>query len=329
MPSRNDACPCGSGVKYKRCCHERLGTVASELRARDEVLGDLTAWLRDEHEETLHQANSETTLIRLLRGPIGRNMSLIWALNDYVPMDGGPPVMARYAERPGLGLPARAIAYGLAQARLDVYRVGSTVAGLGIEIEQLAGGPAVLVACKDGLEPVQNGEILVVRVVHATTMPTVWGFAARFPVESERRWNARYATLPTDRAEAALAVLSFHPDDAAEPIRDEIELHTLSWSIDDDEPVLELLSQDDLWENLGEAMPSSWAYAWLAEASAGVIDLGGWREHVGEVEVARLIVGERDLTLVSADRALLREIATHLEASHRGLIVASPDALAA
>ena len=187
----------------------------------------------------------------------------------------------------------------------------------------------MLVACKDGIEPVQVGEILVARVVHATTMPTVWGFGARFPAESERRWKARLATLPTDRAEAALAVLSFHPDDAAEPIRDEIELHTMSWSIDDDEAVLEVLSQDDLWENLGEAMPNGWAYAWLAEASVGVIDLDGWHEHVGEIEVARLIVGERVLTLVSADRVLLGEIATHLEVSHRGLIVASPDALAA
>ena len=210
-----------------------------------------------------------------------------------------------------------------------MYRVCSTVPGLGIEIEQLAGGPAVLVACKDGLEPVQIGEILVVRVVHATTMPTVWGFAARSPAESERRWNARLATLPTDRAEAALVVLSFHPDNVAEPIRDEIELHTLSWSIDDDRPVLEVLSQDDLWEDLGESMPSGWAYAWLAEASAGVIDLGGWNEHVGGVEAARLIVGDRALTLVSADRVLLREIATHLEASSPGLIVAGPDALAA
>jgi len=42
-----------------------------------------------------------------------------------------------------------------------------------------------------------------------------------------------------------------------------------------------------------------------------------------------LIVGARALTLVSADRMLLREIATHLAVSHRGLIVASPGALAA
>jgi hypothetical protein len=169
----------------------------------------------------------------------------------------------------------------------------------------------------------------VARVAHATTVPTVWGFAARFPAESERRWKARLATLPTDRAEAALAVLSFHPDDATEPIRDEIELHTLSLSIDDNEAVLEVMSQDDLWESLGEAMPSGWAYAWLAEASAGGIDLGGWHDYVGEIDAVRLIVGERDLTLVSADRMLLREIATHLEVSLRGLIVASPDALAA
>jgi hypothetical protein len=43
-------------------------------------------------------------------------------------------------------------------------------------------------------------------------------------------------------------------------------------------------------------------------------DLGGWYEHAGEIEVARLIVGERDIALVSADRGTLLEIATHPDA---------------
>lgn len=331
MPSRNEPCPCGSGRKYKRCCLERLEAVAHELRERDELLDDVIAWLKDEHEETLHEASNETTLIRMLRGPIGRNMSLVWALNDYVPVDGGPSLMARYSERPELSPPARAIALGLVEARLDVYRVRSTVPGLWLEIEPLTDGVPRRVAWRDRLEleRLQIGEILVTRVVDATTLATAWGLGVRFPADSERRWAARLAALPAAPAEAALTVLGFHPDDAAEPLPDGIELHTLSWSIDDDEAVLEALEDEDLWESLGEAIPSGWAFAWPEEAISGGTGLGGWHEHAGEIEVARLIVGERDLALVSADGGTLLEIATHLEASLRGLIAPRSDALAA
>ena len=45
--------------------------------------------------------------------------------------------------------------------------------------------------------------------------------------------------------------------------------------------------------------------------------------------MARLIVGERDLTLVGADRGLVGTLARHLEDSLRDLIVTRSDALAA
>jgi hypothetical protein len=89
MPSRNDPCPCGSGRKFKRCCLERLELVARELRARDELVDDVVAWLRVEHEQTVREAVGETVWIRVLGGVTGRSMSLVWALNDYAPEDGG------------------------------------------------------------------------------------------------------------------------------------------------------------------------------------------------------------------------------------------------
>jgi hypothetical protein len=303
--------------------------VAHELGERDEFLGDVIAWLRDEHEQTLEEAMSETTLVRMLRGPTGRSMSVVWALNDYVPADGGAPLIVRYAERPELDARARSLARGLAQARLDVYRVRSTVPGLGVEMEPLAGGMQARVAWRDGLERLQIGEILVARVVHATTLPTLWGLGARFPAGSERRWRARLAALPMDLAKAALTVLGFHPDDAAEPIPDEIELDTMTWSIDDDEAVLEALEGEDAWESIGEAIPNGWAFAWPQEATRGGTDLGGWRQFASEIEVARLIVCERDLILVGAERDTLAEIAARLQVNLGGLIAPHSAAIAA
>lgn len=124
-------------------------------------------------------------------------------------------------------------------------------------------------------------------------------------------------------------MLGFRPDDAAEPVADGIALHTMTWSISDDEAVLEALEREDLWESIGEAIPRGWAFAWPGDATSGGRDLGGWQERAGEIEVARLIVGERDIALVGADRGTLLEIATHLEASLRGLIAPRHDALAA
>jgi len=307
----------------------QLDVVARELRERDAFLGDLIAWLRAEHAQTIEEAGNHTTLIRMLRGVTGRSMSMVWALNDYLPADGGPTLMERYIARPELGPSAKAIARGLAEARLAVYRVRSVAPGVCLELESLSDDPSARVAWRDGLEHLRIAEILVARVVQATTAPTLWGLGARFPADGERRWRARLAALPADPAQAALTILSFRPDDAAEPLPDGVDLHTMAWSIKDDERVLEVIEDDDLWECLGEALPSGWAFAWPDEATPSVTDLGGWREEVGEIEAARLIIHEQDITLLSGDRGTLHEIAFRLEADLGGLIVPAGASLAA
>jgi hypothetical protein len=303
--------------------------VARELRERDAFLDDLTAWVTLEHEATVEKAGEQTVLIRMLRGVTGRSMSMVWALNDYRPADGGPPLIERYAARPGVSAPARAIARGLAEARLDVFRVRSVAPGAWLELQSLRDDTSVRVAWRDGLEHLGVAEILVARVVRTTSVPTLWGLGARFPAGDERRWRARVATLPTDPAQAALALLEFHPDDAAEPLADGVELHTRTWSIDDDEAVLEAVEDDDTWECLGQEIPDGWAFAWPDDATAGAADLRGWREQPGEIEAARLVVCERHLTLLSGDRRTLQQVASHLEATLGDLITPASESLAA
>jgi hypothetical protein len=93
--------------------------------------------------------------------------------------------------------------------------------------------------------------------------------------------------------------------------------------------VLETLEGEDVWESLGEAIPGGWAFAWPQEASRGGTDLGGCSEFPDAIEVARLIVDERTVTVFSAERGTLAEIVAHLQASLRGLIASGSDALAA
>jgi hypothetical protein len=329
MPSRNEPCPCGSGTKYKRCCLGRLDVVARELRERATFLDKLSVWCRAEHRETAQEAGAHTALIRVMRGASGRGMSAVWALSDYRPVDGGPVLIDRYAARPELSEADRAIGRGLADASLDVYRVRSAAPGVWLELRSLNDDTSVRVAWRDGYEHFELGELLVARVVRATSLPTLWGPGARFPAGGERRWQARLTTLPSDPAEAALALLEFHPDDAAEPLPDAVEPHTLTWSIESDEAVLEAIEDDDLWKGLGQAIPDGWAFAWVDDADSSVADLGGWQDEPGEIEVARLIVCAQQMSLLSTDPRTMRLIASHLGATLGEMITPGNESLAA
>jgi hypothetical protein len=134
--------------------------------------------------------------------------------------------------------------------------------------------------------------------------------------------------LPADPADAALIVLGFHPDDAAEPLPEGVQLHASVWTIDDDDPVIDALEEDDLWECIGQALPTGWAFSWPGHDTRAV-DLGGLPGDEGEIEVARLTVCAREMTLVSADRQTLTELTVLLDTTLRGLISPQSETLAA
>ncbi len=87
-------------------------------------------------------------------------------------------------------------------------------------------------------------------------------------------------------------------------------------------------SRTKLWENVGQAIPSGWAFSWPDDTASEALDLGGLREDDGEIELARLVVCEREMTLLSADHEAMR-VAALLEGSLRELIASRFDALAA
>jgi hypothetical protein len=75
--------------------------------------------------------------------------------------------------------------------------------------------------------------------------------------------------------------------------------------------------------------PDGWAFAWPADATSGVADLGGCPERPAEIEAARLVVCEQHLTLRSGDRHVLQQIASHLEATLGEPIAQESESLAA
>jgi hypothetical protein len=92
-------------------------------------------------------------------------------------------------------------------------------------------------------------------------------------------------------------------------------------TIDDDEEVLEALDDEQILECIGEAVPSGWAFSWLDEVTCGSPDLGGWRED-DRIEVARLLVCEREMTVVSGDPRMLHTAVSHIQGCLGDLIAA-------
>lgn len=259
-------------------------------------------------------------LIRVLRGVAGRSGSLIWVLNDVVPADGGPPLIFRFAVRPELDPAARRIAVGLGAARLDVHRVVACRSDRWIAIEPLRGGDPVDVMSDAGLAGLRDGDLVVARIVHSTSVATPWGGIFRFPAETERRWRACLDALPEDSTAAALEILGFEPDAAAEPLPDGVDLLTRAWPIEDDVAVLDALEEDPLVESLG-VTPDGWAFAWLDDADSGQPDLGGTSDD-DSIEVARIVVSERELRLIAGDHETLSIVANDLECEIGDLFLA-------
>ena len=108
-----------------------------------------------------------------------------------------------------------------------------------------------------------------------------------------------------------------------------VDLVSAGWPIDDEDIVLEAIEEDDRIESIGEAMPEGYAFSWLENAACGRRDLGGWRDGDGEIEVARVVVDKRAVTLVSGDRETLRTVGAELEQILEGPIRRGSDAEAA
>ncbi len=56
---RNDPCPCGSGLKYKRCCWQKEFAPAPEVKDHDGAVARALAWLNERHRKAFRAAFEE------------------------------------------------------------------------------------------------------------------------------------------------------------------------------------------------------------------------------------------------------------------------------
>jgi hypothetical protein len=170
---RNGPCPCGSGLKLKKCC--KLVPAATRFTARDReaLFGAADAFIEEQlfHEEeaayeqfwsAYHGRESELEP-ELLR--FSHEAQQIWFLCDYE-LEPGRTALDLLCERPArLSLGAHAFAQALRRSRLRVYEVMHTVPGVSITLMDVAQSCTITVAERLGSTVVQPSEWLAARVL--------------------------------------------------------------------------------------------------------------------------------------------------------------------
>jgi hypothetical protein len=315
---RNSPCPCGSGRKHKACCLSLLETAAREDREVDGVFQGMVDWISEECPELYEEAGELTRFERLMRGPLMRRHYSLWAMIDYRPSDDGPPLAARYATRVGISPAEQACAERIAGTKLGVHRVLDVVPGIWLDLQAVAGDEPVRAIAPLASTHTQAGDIILTRLIFGSPAPSIWGAGAVFETASAGKWTRHVETLPVDHAEAALALLNFHPDGHAEPLVDRRGRISTSWTVYDDELVLDALEEDSLFESLGQEIGGGWAFAW----SRGDRHLRAAESEPDDVErdeLARIVVDRDLLTVYAINRAVSEELAAHLARELRGL----------
>jgi len=316
---RNACCPCGSGHKHKSCCLPLLESAAREERALEGVFRGLADWISEECPRLYEEANEVTRFERLLGGSLQRRHYSLWAMIDYAPSDGGPPLAARYATRPDLPRAEQAHAERIAATKVDVHRVLDVVPGIWVELETLAGGETARTLSPLASTRTRAGDVLLTRLMSGPSSPSIWGAGTVFGADGVRKWAHHIDALPAGRADAALTLLSFDPADHAEPLPDAHDWVTVTWRVDDGELVLDALEEDPLFASLGQEISGGWAFAWLGARKPRAAVAPDDEDGEGG-ERARLVVDRELVTTHAIDQAVSNDLEAHLERDLKGLI---------
>jgi hypothetical protein len=114
-PSRNSACPCGSGRRYKRCCLAREERAAHAARLDDAVGRRIQDWSSQALEEEIGAAVDEFVGADRTMDDDDLQIFATWFHNDRE-LSGGGTLAERYAARADLPEDERAAASRIASA---------------------------------------------------------------------------------------------------------------------------------------------------------------------------------------------------------------------
>ena len=264
---RNAQCPCGSGMKYKRCCLRREYEVGLDVARAEGVWGRMQNWaLARFHDELVDSLKEhfDARGIGTSERPVmddDLSVALCWLLIDRPLADGGGPPALRYAELPAISKSERALARRIAESRLGVYRVRDVSPGAWIDLENVLTGARVRVSSPNVSGEAVRWHVLLCRVMASGPTPTLWGGAAFYEPDEEPELLAEIERIATARGlcvgpaglEEALRVgarelVCFIPDRRrVEPMPYTLEgdpamVAEASWRVRDRDSVLDELS---------------------------------------------------------------------------------------
>lgn len=264
---RNEPCPCGSGLKHKRCCLARKRDLRAEAAAAECVWQDMQGWALDRFGDELGAATKELMDARgvgtkdLPAVDEDLSLALCWLLIDRELACGSTPAQL-YARRPELSASEHELALRIAQSYLGLHRVLEREPGSWIELESIIDGTRVRAASPNVSRAAVRWQVLLCRAMAGGPMASLWGAAGFFEpadepalLEELRRLAAAHG-LDEDRAGLELALrlgarelLCFVPlDRRAAPSFFTLEgdpavSASASWRLTDPDAALETLSE--------------------------------------------------------------------------------------
>jgi SEC-C motif len=181
---RNAPCPCGSGLKYKRCCLAAESRERETARFEDAVGKRISTWAAKQFPDDLNAA------LEHFGGPEpeldDRDLTIFatWFCSDRELACGETPA-ERYTSRPDIDAHERDVATRIAAARLSLQRVHDVEAGRWIELEDVLSGAAVRVRSGDVSREATRWDILLCRVMDDDWIPSLWGPALFYKPDEE------------------------------------------------------------------------------------------------------------------------------------------------
>lgn len=188
---RNAPCPCGSGLKHKRCCLRREDEVALDALEAERVWGRMQSWVLERFGDEIGASLKEHMDARGVGGeerPANDedlSLALCWLLIDREVAAGGTPARL-YSQLPELSADERGMAARIAVSRLGLYRVTDVEPGVWIELESVIGGPSVRVASPCVSCEAVRWHVLLCRVMEGGPTPSLWGAAGFYEPAEER-----------------------------------------------------------------------------------------------------------------------------------------------
>jgi hypothetical protein len=269
---RNARCPCGSGLKHKRCCAGRARDEAAQVRREERIGRDTEAWAFATFGDELRAAAEAAGRAGIEAHPQHDWILLHWLLLDRELSGGGTPAQ-RYAALPELSVSDREIAARVADARPGIHRVVACDPGHGLVLEDVVRGGRRRVCSATISRTAVVWDVLIARVMTNPDHASLWGPVAVFAPDEEdelvdelrqlsaredpeRAWRRCWRDLVTFRPRSR--------DWPAEVLT--VEGDTLvgghaAWEIVDDEAAFEQL--DHPLEYVGEDERGAEVFEWL------------------------------------------------------------------